>query len=242
MSTEQRRMNKKKKIVADGVFHAELHSFLQRALVSAGYSGIEIRTTTVKTEIRIKATKNTEVLGVEGRTIRELRSLICKRFGFQPDQLVLGIIDIQSKGLCASAQVESLKMKLLAQMPVRLAANSIIKAVMKDRAGAKGCEVIISGKLKQQRAKTMKFKQGYMISTGQPKRDFIDVAVRHVFFKQGIMGVKVKIMLPYDPKGKVGPDHNIPDTVVIRDPQEHEEREIRQAAAERPQQQQPEQQ
>jgi len=34
---------------------------------------------------------------------------------------------------------------------------------------AKGCEVIISGKLKQQRAKTMKFKQGYMICTGHPK-------------------------------------------------------------------------
>jgi len=41
------------------------------------------------------------------------------------------------------------------------------------------------------------------------------------------MGVKVKIMLPYDPKGKVGPDHNIPDVVVIRDPVESDEREIR---------------
>ena len=77
-----RKMNKKKKIVADGVFYAEVHSFFQRALVSAGYAGIEIRTTAVKTEIRIKATKNVEVLGVEGRRIRELKSLLCKRFGF----------------------------------------------------------------------------------------------------------------------------------------------------------------
>jgi len=29
----------------------------------------------------------------------------------------------------------------------------------------------------------MKFKGGYMVSTGQPKIDFIDVGVRHVFFK-----------------------------------------------------------
>jgi len=85
------------------------------------------------------------------------------------------------KGLCASAQVESVKYKLLNNIPVRLAANSIIKSVMLD--GAKGCEVIISGKLKQQRAKSMKFKQGYMIATGQPKLDYVDTAVRHVFFK-----------------------------------------------------------
>lgn len=37
-----------------------------------------------------------------------------------------------------------------------MAANSIIKSIMLD--GAKGCEVIISGKLKQQRAKTMKYR------------------------------------------------------------------------------------
>ena len=48
-------MNKKKKFVADGVFHAELHSLLSKALEKAGYAGIEVRVTPVKTEIRIKA-------------------------------------------------------------------------------------------------------------------------------------------------------------------------------------------
>lgn len=84
MSTA-RKMNAKKKIVADGVFHAELHSFLSKALVSAGYAGIEIRTTAVKTEIGIKATKTSEVLGVDGRKIRELKALICKRFNYEPE-------------------------------------------------------------------------------------------------------------------------------------------------------------
>jgi small subunit ribosomal protein S3e len=50
-------MNKKKKFVADGVFHAELHSFLSKALATAGYAGIEVRVTPIKTEIRIRATK-----------------------------------------------------------------------------------------------------------------------------------------------------------------------------------------
>lgn len=65
----------------------------------------------------------------------------------------------------------------------------------------------------------MKFKKGDMISTGQPKIDFLDVAVRHVFFKQGIMGIKVKIFLPYDPKGKFGGvKRPLPDEVIISEP------------------------
>jgi ribosomal protein S3 len=69
-----------------------------------------------------------------------------------------------------------------------------------DKEKAKGCEVIVSGKLSQQRAKSMKFKKGYMISSGQAKKDYIETSARHVMLKQGIMGVKVKIMKEFDPK------------------------------------------
>ena len=74
----------------------------------------------------------------------------------------------------------------------------------------------------------MKFKDGFMICTGQPKEDFLDVSVRHVFFKQGIMGVKVKIMLPYDPLGRFGGvSHPLPDLVEIEEPKVIDEQEIR---------------
>jgi small subunit ribosomal protein S3e len=39
MSTTARKISKKRKFVADGVFQAELHSFLSRALLDSGYSG-----------------------------------------------------------------------------------------------------------------------------------------------------------------------------------------------------------
>jgi ribosomal protein S3 len=57
--------------------------------------------------------------------------------------------------------------------------------------GAKGCEVIVTGKLRAARAKAMKFKDGYMISSGQPVNEFIDSAVRHVLLRQGCLGIKV---------------------------------------------------
>ena len=63
----------------------------------------------------------------------------------------------------------------------------------------------------------MKFKQGYMISTGDPKKDYIDSAVRHVIFKQGIMGVKVKIMKVYDQTLQLGAKKQLPDVIKIHD-------------------------
>lgn len=42
----------------------------------------------------------------------------------------------------------------------------------------------MSGKLRAQRAKAMKFKDGYMISSGQPVKEYIDAAVRHVLLRQ----------------------------------------------------------
>lgn len=69
------------------------------------------------------------------------------------------------------------------------ACYGVLRFVMES--GAKGCEVIVTGKLRAARAKAMKFKDGYMISSGHPTTEFIDSAVRHVLLRQGCLGIKV---------------------------------------------------
>merc|ERR1711976_618924 len=76
--------------------------------------------------------------------------------------------------------------------------------------GAKGCEVVVSGKLRGQRAKSMKFVDGLMIHSGHPTNEYVDKAVRHVLLRQGALGIQVKIMLPWDPTGKIGPKRPLP--------------------------------
>lgn len=216
-----KRINTKKKFVADGVFQAELNEFLTRTLGMEGYAGIEVRATSMSTEIRVKATKTKEILEKSARKVRELKSLIEKRYNFNDvdNKVELAIKPLPyDKNLCAAAQAENLKYKLLGGTPVRLAANNILAMVMK-RGGAKGCEVIISGKVRGQRAKSQKYKQGYLVSTGQPMLDFVDVAVRHVELRQGVLGVKVKIMP--DTERVVGKYRMVmPDFVKIHEPKE----------------------
>ena len=72
------------------------------------------------------------------------------------------------------------------------ACYGVLRFIMES--GSKGCEVIVSGKLRAQRAKAMKFKDGYMVSSGNPTRDYIDSAIRHVMLRQGVLGIKVSKM------------------------------------------------
>lgn len=211
-------ISKKRKFVNDGVFFSELNEFLTRVLGEDGYAGVEIRVTPIRTEIIVRATRVREVLGDKGRRIRELTSLVQKRFGFGESTVELFAEQVQNRGCCAMAQAESLRYKLLGGLPVRRACYGVLNFVMKN--GATGCEVIVSGKLRAQRAKVMKFRDGYLISTGNPKIHYIQESVRHVLMRQGVLGVKVRIMLGYDPEGIRGTSHMMPDKIIIHEPKE----------------------
>uniref|UniRef100_A0A3B4FJ59 DNA-(apurinic or apyrimidinic site) lyase n=1 Tax=Pundamilia nyererei TaxID=303518 RepID=A0A3B4FJ59_9CICH len=193
-------ISKKRKFVADGIFKAELNEFLTRELAEDGYSGVEVRVTPTRTEIIILATRH---LSEKGRGIRTCFSVILK---------------FATRGLCAIAQAESLRYKLLGGLAVRRACYGVLRFIMES--GAKGCEVVVSGKLRGQRAKSMKFVDGLMIHSGDPVNYYVDTAVRHVLLRQGVLGIKVKIMLPWDPSGKIGPKKPLPDHVSIVEPKE----------------------
>jgi len=213
-------INKKRKLVADGVFYAELNEFLQRELGEDGYSGVEVRVTPLRTEIIIRATRTQKVLGEKNRRIRELTQIVQRRFNFPEGNVELYAERVQNRALCAVAQAESLVYKLSEGLAVRRACYGVLRYIMEN--GAKGCEVTISGKLRAQRAKAMKFRDGYMIKTGDAARVYVDSAIRHLPLKQGVLGIRVKIMLPHDPTGQNGVAKAQPDVISVKEPKEQD--------------------
>merc|ERR1711971_1526289 len=113
LSSRMATVSKKRKFVADGVFKAELNEFLTRELAEDGYSGVEVRVAPTKTEIIIMATRTQNVLGEKGRRIRELTSVVQKRFNFPENSVDLYAEKVATRGLCAIAQAESLRYKLI---------------------------------------------------------------------------------------------------------------------------------
>lgn len=89
---------------------------------------------------------------------------------------------VHNRALSAIAQAESLKFKLMGGLAVRRACYGVLRYIMDN--GAKGCELVISGKMGQQRAKAMKFRAGYMIKSGDGVNHYVDYATRHIQLKQ----------------------------------------------------------
>ena len=89
-------------------------------LSEEGYSRIEVRVTPQRTII-VRAARTQKVLGENGRRIRELTSVVQKRFKFPEGAVKLFAEKMENRGLSAIAQCESMKYKLLSGLPVRRA-------------------------------------------------------------------------------------------------------------------------
>jgi len=83
-------------------------------------------------------------------------------------------------------------------------------------AGAKGCQVIISGKLTGERHRTEKFTQGHVKYCGDIVNEVMDEGFAVAKLKPGVIGVKVRIMKP---------DAKLPDEISIVVPSEEEAKE-----------------
>ena len=80
---------------------------------------MEVRVTPTRTEIIILATRTQNVLGEKGRRIRELTSVVQKRFSFPEGTVELYAEKVGTRGLSAIAQAESLRYKLIGGLAVR---------------------------------------------------------------------------------------------------------------------------
>jgi small subunit ribosomal protein S3 len=86
-------------------------------------------------------------------------------------------------------------------------------------AGALGVEIVISGKLRTERARFEKFRAGAFPRCGEPALRYMKKAEVHVQLKPGMIGVRVKLMPP---------DAVFPDKiqVLLKSPSEEKLEEI----------------
>ena len=59
-----------------------------------------------------------------------------------------------------------------------------------------GAEIVISGKLRTQRSRYEKFRDGILIKSGEPAERLVKTATYPLLVKQGIIGIKVSILPP----------------------------------------------
>ncbi|MCL1965688.1 MAG: 30S ribosomal protein S3 [Candidatus Bathyarchaeota archaeon] len=191
-----------KRFITESMKRTEIDEFLQTKLERAGYGGVNLSKTPLGTHVVIYAMRPGLVIGRGGETIKELATSLEEKFKLSNPQISVSEIEVPEFN--ASVVANRVSSALQRGVHFRRAGFWALSQVME--AGALGCEIVISGKLRTERARFEKFRAGYFPRCGEPALRAIKKAEAHVQLKPGIIGVRVKIMPP---------DAQFPDKIKI---------------------------
>ncbi|NHJ38888.1 MAG: 30S ribosomal protein S3 [Asgard group archaeon] len=176
--------------IKKGVRQAEVDEYLSRELSQAGYGGVEIAKTPLGERIIIHASKPGVVIGRRGKTIRTLTSDLIAKYGF--DDPKIDVKEVENPELNSKVMAYSLVSAIERGVHRRRAAYSVLRRVL--NAGAKGCEIIISGKLTSKRSRHEAYRMGLVAKSGEIGSKYVQTANAIAVMKLGIIGITVNIM------------------------------------------------
>jgi len=181
-----------KHFVTESLKKTEINEFLQNEFEKAGYGGVDIAKTPLGTHIVVYAMRPGLIIGRGGETIKELATVLEQKFQLPNPQISVAEIEVPEFNayVIASRVTSALKRGV----HFRRAGFWALQQVME--AGALGAEIIISGKLRTERARFEKFRDGYLPKSGEPALKYLRKAELDVQLKPGIFGIKVRIMPP----------------------------------------------
>ena len=201
-----------KHFIEDSIKRKEIEEFLQNEFERAGYGGVSITKTPLGTHLVIYTMRPGLVIGRGGETIRALAQILEQQFELPSPQI--SVAEIEVPELNAHVVASRIASALKRGIHYRRSAFWGITNAME--AGALGIEIIISGKLRTDRARYEKFVEGYLPKSGEPPRRYMRTAELHVHLKPGTLGVKVSLLPP---------DAVFPDKLEVYDiPEDREAR------------------
>jgi small subunit ribosomal protein S3 len=184
-------MAAERKIVAEYVRRVLLKEYLMKEVSRAGFGGLDVQRTPMGTRVILTTERPGLVIGRRGQTIKNLTQVIEEQFGFENPQIE--VQEVENASLNAQIMAEKLAFSLERGWHFRRAGHSTVRRIMD--AGARGCYIIVAGKLSGQRHRTEKFKEGNIKFCGETKAQFIEHGYAIAKLKMGVIGVTVEIMV-----------------------------------------------
>jgi len=178
--------------IEDGLQRTQIDEFFEEELGRAGYGGMEVAKTPMGTQIVLKAEKPGMVIGKGGKNIRKITTTLEEEFDLEDPQV--DVQEVEEPDLNARIVADRLANALERGWYFRKAGHTTIDRIME--AGAKGAEIVLSGKVTGARSRVEKFNRGYIKHNGEPAEDIVDHGQGVAVMKLGTIGVDVKIIPP----------------------------------------------
>jgi len=192
-----------RKFVQERLKKLMVKEWIKDEVKSAGFGGVDILRTPLGTQVTLFVERPGLVIGKGGRRIKMLTEKL-KVFGLDNPQV--SVDEVEKPEFNAQLMASLLARALERGWYFRRAGYRFLYRIME--AGAKGCEIEISGKLVSERARTEKFVAGTIIHTGDPAYSMVQKGFDIAIKKLGVLGVSVRI---------IPPDVSLPDEFVVKD-------------------------
>ena len=169
-----------------------LDEFLANYFKDAGYAGVELYKTPTGYRVIIYAEYPGRIIGRGGSVIRKLMTVMQTHFGLE--NVNITVSPVPDPDLNARIVAFRIVRALEKEIPYRRVAMAMLRRIME--AGAVGAEIVISGKLRSERARYEKLKAGRIYKAGDLVEYMVDRAVARALLKRGVYGVEVVIVKP----------------------------------------------
>ncbi|MEM4267293.1 MAG: 30S ribosomal protein S3 [Candidatus Woesearchaeota archaeon] len=194
------------KILDQKIKQFEVEEFVSQNLKGVGLSSVKLQMTPLGEKIVVYASRPGLVVGKKGQYIRKLTNTLKKKFNLENPQIEIG--EVSNPNLDPKIVAER-----IANTLERFGVNrfkGIGHKTMEDvmGAGARGVEIIISGKVPSSRAKRWRFYQGYLKKCGDVAVTQVKTAYAQALLKTGTIGIQVRIMTG---------DVKLPDDMKVTD-------------------------
>jgi small subunit ribosomal protein S3 len=178
--------------IGEGVKEVEVKNYLFKELKRAGLAAVIIQRTPLVTRIVLYCDRPALVIGRKGKNVKALTRTIEEDFRIEKPELE--IKKVEKPNLEPHIVGYRISSALERGMNSRKVGYKALQAIMRD--GAKGAEIILSGKLvgKGGRARVLKMKAGYMKKCGHPAIEQVMHGETIASCKAGVIGVEVNIV------------------------------------------------
>lgn len=181
-----------RRFIEENVKNATLDEYLAVSLQRAGYGGMDLKRSPLGTRIIVKIERPGLVIGRKGKSIKRLTEQVESQFGMENPQIE--VEEIEKPELNANVMATKLADSLEKGVNFRRAAYGTLRRIME--AGARGVEIVISGKITGERSRSLRFANGYLKKCGAPAIEQVLTGCAVAKKKVGIFGVNIKIMPP----------------------------------------------
>ena len=181
-----------RKFVAQKIKEFQIQEFIEQNLRKVGHSHTKLVKTPLGEKIIVFASRPGLIVGRKGENIKKLTKVLKKKFELENPQIEIS--EIESPNLDAQIVAEKIANSLERFGTARF--KGIGHKALTDviGAGARGVEVLISGKIPSSRAKKWRFYMGFLKKSGDIAVSGVDTAYSSAKLKTGVVGIQVRIM------------------------------------------------